>query len=295
MSRKKIALVAVIVVVAVGGYGLNELRKSVGGLRNMLSRSYWAERQAGTDLYNPDSRYLKRGRRDRHELLLTIDDSPKASCASMMATLKKYDVPATFFVIGRRVKEHPELVREMIADGFEVGNHTQDHLRLDTLTPKQVDNEIKNCATNVMRATGRGMTLLRPPGMRITPDVNRAINKLGYTVVGWNVGAKDFIPDQQVTDMTAEQSANMKVTPDEIVDRVMKQVQDGTIILLHDNPVTAQALPTILEKLLAQGYVFRSTAEFLAELPHPVTVVANPPSTLVTLKSGAMTPPGKVR
>lgn len=285
MSRKAVAIGAIVVVVALAGYGLNKVRIAAGGWHNMIRPSYWSERQAGFDLYNPTDRYLKRGRRDRHELLLTIDDAPKASCATMMATLMKYNVPATFFVIGRRVKEHPELVREMVDEGFEVGNHTQDHLRLDTLTKKQIDAEIKNCETNVIRACGRKTTLLRPPGMRLTPPVQAEIDRLGYTVVGWNVGAKDFIPDQQVTDMTAEQSANLKVTPDEVVDRVLKQTVDGAIILLHDNPVTAKALPTILEKLLAQGYKFRTSAEFLAELPHPVTVVANPPATLVSLKT----------
>jgi peptidoglycan/xylan/chitin deacetylase (PgdA/CDA1 family) len=273
---------AAIVLVAIS-YCLFKLRNSADGFRNLFSLRYWMERRAGFDLYVPSEHYLKRGRRDRHDLLLTFDDGPHpGSCESILSTLEKVHVRAAFFVVGRRVKQRPDLIRRMIADGDEVGNHTQDHLRLDTLTAAQVANEIANCDTNIQRACGYRTKLLRPPGMRLTPTVLEQIDRMGYTVIGWNVGAKDFIPDQQVTDMTAEESANLRTTPDEVVQRVMKQVKDGTIVLLHDNPVTAAALSEIIQDCKRQGYEFKSCAQFLAELPHPITVVANPKCVVTT-------------
>ncbi|HWD37585.1 MAG TPA: polysaccharide deacetylase family protein [Fimbriimonas sp.] len=240
---------------------------------------------AGRDLYNAGEHYFKRGNRANQDLLLTFDDGPhEKSAPEILDILKAEHVPATFFVVGKRVKLHPELVKRMIAEGHEVGNHTQDHLRLDLLTSKQIENEIQDCEINVERACGRRTTLLRPPGMRLTPKVNAEVSSLGYTIVGWNLGAKDFIPDQQITDMSAEESRTFKTTPDEIVDRVLKQAKNGVIILLHDNPVTAEALPTIIEKLKAEGYRFVSTAQMMDELPHPILVVSNPPSMRLAAK-----------
>jgi peptidoglycan/xylan/chitin deacetylase (PgdA/CDA1 family) len=276
LKSKRILVVGCIVLVATVA-GLLHLRDVADGFHNVFSIRYWIDRSTGRDLYDPSDRILKRGSRGHHELLLSFDDGPHfPSAISILDTLKREGVTATFFVVGRRVKEHPELVRRMISDGHQVGNHTQDHLRLDTLTKKQIDNEILNCATNFGRATGRRMTLLRPPGMRWNDLVLNETKALGYTIVGWNVGAKDFIPDQQITDMTSEESKSMRTTPRQVCDRVLAQVKDGAIILLHDNPVTASALPEMIEKLRAQGYEFDSATQFLAELPTPVQLVANP-------------------
>ena len=259
-------------------YGLQRLRNAADGFRNVLSVRYWLDRGAGIDLYNPTTHYLKRGRHDRHEVLLTFDDGPhEGSCESILSTLESQGVPAAFFVVGRRVKQNPALVQRMIRDGFEVGNHTEDHLRLDKLSASQVQQQIVGCEQAVEHACGHKMTLLRPPGMRLSPEVNAETSVLGYTIVGWNIGAKDFIPDQQVTDMSAEESSHLRTTPSQVEERVMKQVKDGTIILLHDNPVTAEAVPAIIRDLKAQGYRFRTVTQLLAEMPHPVAVVANPP------------------
>jgi peptidoglycan/xylan/chitin deacetylase (PgdA/CDA1 family) len=115
--------------------------------------------------------------------------------------------------------------------------------------------------------------------MRFNPTVLAAIRELGYTTVGWNVGAKDFIPTPKDGKYDAAQAEAMaEVAPDVIAERVMKQIQNGSIILLHDNPVTAKALPAVIRKLKSEGFEFKTTAEMLAHLPHPVTLVANPPA-----------------
>ncbi len=247
------------------------------GIRNALSPSYWSNRIHGYEFYNPNKLYFNRGSREYKDLLLTIDDAPhRQSMDLILKTLKEEHVPATFFVIGKRVKESPDIVRRIIDEGHEVGNHTQDHIRLDTLSEKQVRNEILNCQTNVRRATGRGMKFLRPPGMRFNATVLKVVKELGYITIGWNVGAKDFIPTVKEGTYDLAQIKAMKVSPEVITQRVLKQVQSGSIILLHDNPVTAQAIKTMIEQLKAQGYTFRSTTEMLAKLPDPVVVVANP-------------------
>lgn len=279
-GRRNRNLIAAILILGLLGFGVIKLRSAADGIKNALSLHYWYDRWTGAELFNKSEQYLKRGPRGLHQLVLTFDDGPHpSSAASILDTLKQEQVHAAFFVVGKRVKQSPGLVKRMIDEGHEVGNHTQDHLRLDQLTPQQIDSEILNCAINVRRACGRDMHLLRPPGMRLTPKVTKETEALGYTVVGWNIGAKDFIPDQQITDMSAEESNTLRTTPDQIVERVLRQVKDGTIILLHDNPVTAQALPQILTTLKGKGYQFVPVTKFLEELPQPVSVVANPPAT----------------
>ena len=259
-------------------FGAGLYFKRTIGLRNALSLGYWTSRAKGHEFYNSDKLYFNRGNRDAKDLLLTIDDSPhRESMDLILKTLKEEKVPATFFVIGKRVKESPDLTRRILAEGHEIGNHTQDHIRLDTLTEKQVRNEILNCQTNVERATGHSMKFLRPPGMRFNPTVLKVVKEFGYITVGWNVGAKDFIPSLKDGHYDIAQIRAMKVSPEVITERVLKQVQSGSIVLLHDNPVTAQALKPMIEKLKAEGYTFRSTVEMLSKLPEPVNVVSNPP------------------
>jgi peptidoglycan/xylan/chitin deacetylase (PgdA/CDA1 family) len=195
-----------------------------------------------------------------------------------MDELKKEGIHGTFFVVGMRVKEHPELVKRMIDEGNEVGNHTEDHIRLDTLPLKNVRAEIRNCEINVERAAGRRTHLFRAPGTRVTHDIMLMLKSMGYTTVGWNVGARDFIPPT-TAHMSAEMIEDMNTTPNQVADRVISNTKPGVIILLHDNPVTAAALPQIIKKLKADGYAFRTVTEMLAELPKPVRVVANPVAT----------------
>jgi peptidoglycan/xylan/chitin deacetylase (PgdA/CDA1 family) len=143
---------------------------------------------------------------------------------------------------------------------------------------KNVVAEIRNCEINVERASGRRTTLFRPPGMRVTHDIMLKIKQMGYTTVGWNVGAHDFIP-ATTGKLTQEMIQDMNTTPADVAKRVLENTKPGVIILLHDSPVTAAALPAIIRKLRKDGYNFKTVSEMLAELPKPVSVVANPIAT----------------
>jgi len=254
-------------------------RKAEGGLSNVFSWTYWQNHFNGLEMYRPSVAYFTRGNSEHKDVCLTFDDGPHIKGAPLILdALKKEGIHGTFFVVGIRVKEHPELVKRMIDEGNEVGNHTQDHIRLDTLPIKNVKAEIRNCEINVERASGRRTMLFRPPGMRVTHEIMLMAKSMGLTTVGWNVGAHDFIP-ATIAKMTPEMVADMNTTPNEVAERVIANVKPGVIILLHDNPVTAAALPTIIKQLRASGYSFRTVSEMLKELPKPVTVVANPIAT----------------
>ncbi|MBS1720106.1 MAG: polysaccharide deacetylase family protein [Armatimonadetes bacterium] len=234
------------------------------------------------DYFSHAEKMLKRGNRANNEILLTIDDGPHPeSLKIILATLKKYKVPATFFVVGIRVKEHPDLVRQIMNDGHEVGNHTQDHLRLDTLSEQAVRNQIDFCDQNIFKATGRHASFIRPPGFRTNAKVGDILESHGLTTIGWNVGAKDFIVFRN-REATAEDRARIGVEPDQIAERVLKQLKPGSIIVLHDIKVSALALPKIIEGAQKKGFKFITTAQMLARLPEPIMVKANPSAPLIT-------------
>ncbi len=228
-------------------------------------------------LYDPVDGLFKRGPHDERTLALTFDDGPHPGCGeALLDKLRELDVKATFFVVGARVKARPDLVRRMLAEGHEVGNHTEDHLRLHQLPPERIVAELRGCETDVRRATGHSMAFMRPPGMRFTPTVLNVARFLGYVTVDVNNVAGDYPPNGGVSDLTPEEAEAYGLLPEAIAAKVERQFKPGTIVLLHDNPVTLAALPEIVAQARAQGYRFVTTSEMLASLPDPVRVEANP-------------------
>lgn len=223
-----------------------------------LALRYWNARTKATyqlpvDLFVRGNPYLK-------EVALTFDDGPyQGSTAKILDVLKSEKVHATFFIIGKHIDEHPSLVRRMLNEGHEVGNHTYDHQRLDQLSAANAEAELRDCESAFGRATGSKMFLMRPPGMRFNNQVLSVCQDMDYVTVHWNVAVGDF----------------EEIGAPTIVARVLKQVKNGSVILLHDCPQTAEALPAILRAIKAQGFRFQTTSRMLARMPRPVIVASN--------------------
>lgn len=287
MTKRKIALLSIAGIVLVGGgWKINDLRIKVGGIHNLLSRAYWTAVITHTNLYAPNARVLKHGNPDLKEIAITIDDGPHpASCSAILDVLKQKGVHATFFTVGVRIKQRPDLVWRMVNEGNEVGNHTQDHLRLTTLRPDQMAKELEFCETNFNKATGRKFYLMRPPGMNFNDTVIAEVKKLGYIMVNWTSAAKDYI----------DLSHPHELSPDVVADRVIQEADNGGIILIHDAPDTASALPMIIDKLRAEGYKFVTISQMLAHLPDPVNIPTNagayPPGTKPPVPPAAVAKP----
>jgi len=258
VRKRKIALVFAfaLVALAAGGYWWNQHRHV--SLRDAVNPRYWLRRWRAEDLYDPATRLLYHGNRSLREVALTIDDGPHdETTPALLDVLRAHHVRATFFVVGENVRKHPQLARRMVAEGHEVGNHTQSHLPLDTLTPRQMRNEISDCDMNFDRITGRHLAVLRPPGMHYNEKVLQVAHELGYIVVSDTWGAKDYA----------------RVTRDFIVRGTGRWVENGSILLFHDDyPATVAALPRIISNLKDEGYRFVTISEMLAHLPRPVIV-----------------------
>jgi len=210
-------------------------------------------RQELHDVLSPTSDQLKLISRtfEPKTIALTFDDGPHGNLTlELLGLLKLIDVKATFFVVGKMVDKYPGVVREELADGHEVGNHTYNHLKLDKLTTPQVDLEYKNCSDAIERATGARPTFCRPPGGRFDTEVVKAGSDEGMWTVVWTDDPGDFArPDPKV-----------------LVQRLDNQLKDGGILLLHDGiPQTLQVLPEVIYELRSKGYRFVTCSEILAQ------------------------------
>ena len=247
----RIALIAFAVGVVIWGFWYNAHRTI--GWRDTFNPLYWIARYTGNDLYLPEQAMLMHGNRSLHEVALTFDDGPHIeSRAQILDTLQHYKARATFFDVGARMTEQSALVRRTLAEGNEIANHSSTHQRLDGLTPRDRHREINDTDVTFYQIAHQHLTLLRPPGERYNDAVLADTRDKGYIMVGHSTAAHDYETD---------------VTPQFIIDRTCASVEDGSIILLHDYPATAQALPQILERLTQQGYHFVTVSQMIAHLP----------------------------
>ncbi|MET8827879.1 polysaccharide deacetylase family protein [Streptomyces sp. NPDC004610] len=181
---------------------------------------------------------------------LTFDAGPSEHSTKLLDILKEKQVPATFFLLGKRhIDTYPELVRRMADEGHEVASHTWTHRILTRLEPDQIREELTRTNDEIERLTGRAPTLMRPPQGRTNETVHRICAELGLSEVLWTVTAKDY----QTTDSALIQQ------------RVLAQTERDGIILLHDiYDGTVPAVPGIIDALKERGYVFVTVPQLLA-------------------------------
>jgi peptidoglycan/xylan/chitin deacetylase (PgdA/CDA1 family) len=191
---------------------------------------------------------------------LTFDDGPhEGFTESLIRTLVADSVKATFFFIGRNVQRSPHLARLAADRGFEIGNHSMNHLRIWELGESEVGHEVKMAQDAIVAATGVRPRWFRPPGGIVTPALQRALDANGLSLALWSADAADYTRPYG------------NPTPDQIYRKVVREVRPGTIVILHDPmPSTLQALPLIVAELRARGYEFVTLSE-IASRPGAVT------------------------
>ena len=172
---------------------------------------------------------------------LTFDDGPiPQSTPFLLETLRKYNVKATFFMVGDNVRKYPYLFRQIIDEGHQLGNHTFNHLGgLKHLTRTYVDNAAK--ANELI-----GAHLFRPPHGWMRPSQYYILRKK-YQIVMWDLVTRDY---------------SKWLTAADIVENVRRYTRNGSIITFHDSLKSIDklrtALPESLEWLRSQGYHFKT-------------------------------------
>lgn len=167
------------------------------------------------------------------KIAITFDDGPNSKFTSkVLQLLKDYDAKATFFCIGKHVKKYPELLKSITSEGHDIGNHSYSHSKMiDFKSTEEWLTELKQTDQVIFNATGEKPTLFRPPFGVTTPNLAKALKVTGHQVIGWNIRPFD---------------TTIK-NPDTILKRIVKKIQPGAIILLHDNH---DRIEIVLEQLL---------------------------------------------
>jgi peptidoglycan/xylan/chitin deacetylase (PgdA/CDA1 family) len=193
-------------------------------------------------------------------LALTYDDGPNdPHTLRLLEVLAKHNVHATFFLIGRYVKQRPDIARQIAQAGHVIGNHTFNHPNLIFASARQTATELQQCEQALHDAVGEHSRLFRPPFGGRTPGTLRVARKLGFEPVMWNVMGWDW----------SGKSA------DYVEQSVDKHIHGGDVILLHDGSHAtfgADRSQTILatDRLVAHcksdGYSFATVASMMGKV-----------------------------
>jgi len=194
----------------------------------------------------------------QRQVALTFDDGPDAVYTpQVLDMLKKYNVKATFFLIGNRAQKHPEIVKRMVREGHEIGNHTYTHPNLPKILPEHFQWQIKEADNIISRQIGYHPRFFRPPYGAINEEQIKWLASQKYTVVNWNVDSLDW----------------KGLSADKVADNILSNIHFGAIILQHsaggkgeDLTGTIKALPKIITKLRADKVSF-VTVSGLLKLP----------------------------
>jgi peptidoglycan/xylan/chitin deacetylase (PgdA/CDA1 family) len=179
--------------------------------------------------------------------LLTFDDGPDANTVKIARYLSGEKVPAAFFFVGKKVAANPTAADEVASLGFEVCNHSMNHLDLARADSQVLEKEITSCNDAILSATGKKPSFFRPPYGAFSRRLIASAEAQGLTSLLWTVDPFDW----------AEPG------PSVVRDRVLSTVRPGAVILLHSNhEQTFQALPGIVDGLRQKGYKLVSIGEW---------------------------------
>lgn len=202
---------------------------------------------------------FRRGTAEFKIVALTFDDGPDpAYTPAILDILKEYNVPATFFMVGRHVEQYPGLARRIADEGHTLGNHTWSHRSLVPLSVDYTRSEIMRSHEMIEQVTGVTPKYFRPPRGVYSAFALDLLRKEGYTTVLWNLTSQDW----------AELPARR------IAAQVLNRTGPGSILLFHDsgNLISAEggdrintlrALPRVIEGLQEEGYRFMTIEELV--------------------------------
>lgn len=185
---------------------------------------------------------------------LTYDDGPHpVYTPQLLDVLDKYNVKATFFMVGRAMDARPDIVKDAVKRGHVIANHTYTHpANIEENTDAQIIRELELCEEVIEKLTGRRAHLFRPPKGLIDGAVFDIASEEGYRTILWTVCADHHDAP----------------TPELMAQRVLKHIRPGAIILAHDGSFQSRwkdvaATPLIIEGLRKQGYRFVTIPELL--------------------------------
>lgn len=225
---------------------LDELVKNGGERKPLEEISGFDAAQLNPDYEGTPYELIYKADTKKKEIALTFDDwATDKTVTRILDILAEHDIQVTFFLRAQGVEQNPNLARAMIEEGHDVANHSYAHQVVTTLTPEQLQEDVVKAHRVITEAIQeQPLMLYRPPTGVIDHKSAEIIAAAGYPRIA--------MYDVTTLDWDDSNSA------EDIVNGVMKQTQNGSVILLHilDGIHTAEALPTVLEQLKEKGYTF---------------------------------------
>ena len=203
-----------------------------------------------TDLKIIDNKVYNKGvpvaKGAKKRVALTFDDGPDAKVTpQILAILKKYNVKATFFMVGKNASNNPKTAEQVYKEGHEIGNHTWNHPKLTNLAKASVKEEVDRTSNAIYKAIGQYPTVFRPPYGSTSDQVRSVIT---MPSILWSIDTLDW----------------KHRNADKILTYVKASVNDGSIILMHDiHQTTADGLENVILFLQKQGYECVTVSDIL--------------------------------
>lgn len=162
--------------------------------------------------------------------------------------LNKYEIRASFFVVGDWAKKYPESVKALFDAGHEIANHSDSHSHMSRMPKEKIIADLDKCDDKVQEITGKRPNLFRAPYGEYDNNLVETVNSTGRSIIQWDVDSLDY----------------RELTTAQMLQRIMKGVKSGSILLFHSGTKnTAAALPDIIEALIAEGYSFLPVSELI--------------------------------
>ncbi len=184
-------------------------------------------------------------------IAMTYDDGPHpTNTPRLLDILAARRIKATFYVIGNAVNQNPSVLRRTVAEGHEIGNHTQTHPLLSKLSDSQVRTELRRCEDSIGRAAGVRPRTMRPPYGGLLQSQREFVHReFGYPTILWSVDPLDWKrPGTAV-----------------ITNRIVSSTTPGGIVLAHDlHAQTIDSMPQALDGLLRRGFKFVTVSQLIA-------------------------------
>ncbi|MDP5274393.1 polysaccharide deacetylase family protein [Chengkuizengella axinellae] len=195
------------------------------------------------------------GTDSKNEIVLTFDDGPDEKFTpQILDVLKKHNVKATFFLLGKQAEKHPQIVKRIQKEGHNIGNHTYKHSNLHIKGNKKFQEEILKTSQVLKQIVGYEPRLFRAPLGKLNGNLVESLGELNYFVVGWSVDSHDWTTKSVY----------------QITTNVVSSIHPGAIILMHggdyggvDLSYSIKALDQIIPQLKEKGMNFVTVSELL--------------------------------
>ena len=186
---------------------------------------------------------------DEKKIAITFDAAwTNQDTDALIEILAKHNAKATFFIVGDWAKSFPESVKAFYDAGHTIANHSDTHKAFSKCSKQEIKEEILNCNEKLEGIIGEKVTLLRAPSGDYTNQSIEVAKSLDMTTIQWDCDSLDY----------------QGLTVDEIVNRVISRVANGSIVLFHNGVEnTAPALDKVLTELEKQGYSFVSVNDLI--------------------------------